>query len=340
MIRGIAWGAIILSFPVWCFAFVVPFLPISAANKVVFATACIVAGEALFWSAGFVLGAEVIAKFRGPKVTTGKSFVGKRVAVIGATGGLGSAVAQAVVREGGSVVLIARDASKLQPLAEELGAQSIVSDLSPTNLRAAAKETGKVDHVVCATGVDVRRSLEAHSDEDVATQLDVALAGPIHVARAFLDKLHAGGTIALFGGFADGTLALPYYSVDVAARAGLAGFCAATNQELAVEGRAERLSFVCPAPADTAAERPFAALWQKMGTKMVPPERVADFVLTTLLTKKAVAVMGFSTRMLTGARALAPAVVDWLVLRHVGPLLKQAFGNVGTPERNSGGLPS
>jgi short-subunit dehydrogenase len=323
--RALAWAAVVSSFPIWCFAFVVPFLPLPTAEQAALAAACIALGEALFWGGGLVLGAEKIARFRTPKVTTGRSFVGRRVAVIGATGGLGTAVARAIAREGGELVLVARDLSKLEPLALELNAQVVQSDLDPGTLRAAAGECDKIDHVVCATGVDIRRSLEAHTDEDVASQLQVALAGPVHVARAFLSRLRPGGTIALFGGFADGTVALPYYSVDVAARAGLASFCASVNQELAVEGRAERLCYVSPAPADTAAERPFAALWRRMGITMAAPERVADFVLTALLAKKTVAVMGLSTRALAFARALTPALVDWAIARRFGPLLKQAF---------------
>lgn len=339
VLRAVAWAAVVLSFPVWCFAFVVPFLPITPAQKAGLATLCIAAGEALFWGASLVLGAEVVATFRRPSVTTGKSFVGKRVAVIGATGGLGRAVAHAVAREGGSPVLIARDATKLRTLADELKAQAIVSDLSPASLRFAASECGEIDDVVCATGIDVRRSLSAHTDEDVAVQIHVALEGPVHVARAFLDRLRNGGRIALFGGFADGTLALPYYSVDVAARAGLAGFCAAVNQEHAVEGRAERLCYVCPSPADTDAERPFAALWRQMGTTMVAPERVADFVLAALLAKKTVAVMGMSVRALSFIRKLAPSVVDGILLRRVGPLLKQAFAPSPQPYGSSAHVP-
>ncbi len=327
--RAVAWAAIIASFPVWFAAFLVaPFLPLPAAQRAAVAAACIAAGEALFWSAGFVLGAEVIAKFRGPKVRTGASFRGKRVAIVGATGGLGEAVARAVHREGGELVVIARDAVKLKAIADELGAEQRVADLSPQSLRDAVSSIEAVDHVVCATGIDVRRPLSAHTDDDVQKQLDVALGGPVHVARAFLGKLRAGGTIAMFGGFADGTLALPYYSVDVAARAGLAGFCEAINRELAVEGRQERLCYVCPAPADTAAERPYKALWSSMGTAVVAPETVADFVLAALLSKKTLAVMGFSTRALVCLRAIAPSLVAAFVVRSLGPKLRREFGAV------------
>lgn len=208
-----------------------------------------------------------------------------------------------------------------------LGAHAIVADLTPAALRAAAAEAGDVDHVVVATGIDVRRSLAAHNDQEVDTQLAVALAGPIHVARAFLPRLRAGESIALFGGFGDGTLALPFHFVDVAARAGLASFCAAVNQELAIEGRTERLRYVSPAPARTDAERPFEALWHAMGTPMITPERVADFVLATLLSRNTVAIMGASTRALTRLRAIAPALVDTIVRRRAGALLARAFGD-------------
>lgn len=324
--RSVAWAAVVASFPVWFAAFfVAPFLPLSVAGKGVAAGVFLASGEALFWLGGLVLGAEVIQRFRGPRVRTGKSFAGLRVAVIGANGGLGAAIAHAVVREGGEVVLVARDARKLAPVSTEMPV--VVADLSAEGMRVAAREAGPVDHVVVAAGIDVRRPLEAHTDEDVQRQLEVGLAGPIHVARAFLPTLRRGGAIAFLGGFADGTLAMPYYSADVAARAGLAGFCAAMNRELRVEGRAERLCYVGPLPTETDAERAYLPLWRRLGSSVVKPEAVADFVLGALLSGQRVAVMGFSTRALLCLGALIPALVDALVVRLWGPHLRRAFGD-------------
>lgn len=59
-----AWAAFALSFPVWGVVLVVPFLPLAPGEKAVVATASIIVGEALFWSAGLVLGAELLARFR------------------------------------------------------------------------------------------------------------------------------------------------------------------------------------------------------------------------------------------------------------------------------------
>ncbi|WP_437933354.1 SDR family NAD(P)-dependent oxidoreductase [Sorangium sp. So ce341] len=330
VVRALAWGSVIGSFPVWFSAFlVVPFLPLSVGERAVLAAVLIGAGEVMFWGAGLVLGAEALARFRPPKVDTGESFRGRRVVVVGATGGLGEAVVRALVREGAEVVLVARDGARLARLAGACGAAHHTAELAAPQLRDVAARVGPVDHVVCATGVDVRKGLDAHTDQEVELELAVDLAGPIHVARAFLPRLRPGGVIALFGGFGDGTLALPYYSVDVAARAGLAGFCSAVNRELAAEGRAEVLCYVGPAPADTAAERPFADLWRRAGSALAPPEKVADFVLAALLARKTRAVMGASTRLLLLLQALAPPLADLVIARRIGPHLRHAFGASG-----------
>jgi membrane protein DedA with SNARE-associated domain len=65
--RAFAWGALILSFPVWGAALLAPFLPLPVEQRVLFAGACLAAGEVLFWGAGLYLGAGVIARFRSSK---------------------------------------------------------------------------------------------------------------------------------------------------------------------------------------------------------------------------------------------------------------------------------
>ena len=327
VVRSLAWVAIAASFPVWFAAFfVAPFLPVEPATRVVIGGVLIAAGELMFWGAGAVLGAEVIARFRPAKVTTGRSFLGKRV-VVGAAGGLGEGVVRALAREGASVVAVARDAQALQGLAEEVRAEVDVVELTDAaSIEAAATRIGPVDHVVCAAGVDVRKGFLAHGVDEIDRQLDVDLRGPLLLARAFLPRLSDRGSIAFLGGFADGRLALPYYAADVAARAGLSAFVESMNRELALEGRSQRLTFVCPAPADTAAERPYAELWRQLGVTPVSPSVVADFVLRALIERRTRAVMGLSTRLLAQANVLSPRLADLLIVCRFGPLLRARFG--------------
>jgi short-subunit dehydrogenase len=326
LLRALAWTGCIASFPLWAAAFlVVPFLPLPGAHRAAIAAGCVVLSEVIFWIGALYLGADVIARLRPQKVTTGKSFAGKRVAVIGVTGRLGDAVARAIRREGGTPLLLARDAERLHALAGALQLDethvAVIDVVQPDTLRRAAaslRAGGTIDHVVCAVGTEAFKPLAAHSDEEIARSVEVDLVGPIHVARAFLPVLAERGVIALFGGFASGAVALPYYTVDVAARSGLAGFCAATNRELELEELEQRLCYVCPAPVDSAAPRPYAESWSKLGTRSVPAESVANFVLASLLARRMTAIMGWKALLLAWLQGTFPWLGHVIVLRATG----------------------
>jgi hypothetical protein len=113
-IRKLAWFSVFASLPVWLAAFMLPpFLPLDLAEKAIVAAVLFGLGELMFWGPALILGTEFANRFRTPKVRTGSSFSGRRVAVIGANGGLGGAIARALHREGAELVLIGRDAHRL-----------------------------------------------------------------------------------------------------------------------------------------------------------------------------------------------------------------------------------
>ena len=76
---------------------------------------------------------------------------------MGASSGLGKAVAQALRAEGAHVAICARNAKRVAAAAAELGAQGIVADLSVPGaaaqvVREAEKRLGQVDILVVNTG--------------------------------------------------------------------------------------------------------------------------------------------------------------------------------------------
>jgi NADP-dependent 3-hydroxy acid dehydrogenase YdfG len=324
----LGWILLIGSFPVWCALFVAPFLPLPPAQRVLVAGAFAVAGEAMFWTGGALLGAAVVARFRKPKVRTGKSFAGTRAAVLGATGGLGSAIVDALRREGASVLAMARDAGRLEALGATRPGLGLaqVDVTSEASLASAAAAVDDLDLLVVATGADVRKPLAEHSAAEIQLLLDTNLGGAVLAVRAFADHLQDGGTIVLLGGFGDGRLGLPFYSVDVASRAGISAFAQAMNREFALGHRDLRVCYACPAPADTEAERPNAELWREMGTPLAAPEKVADFVLVTALRRQATAVMGWRNRLISRVNGMSPWLADVVGLRAAGVTLRTANG--------------
>ncbi len=122
--------------------------------------------------------------------------VGKTALVTGSSKGLGKVIAQSLHREGCQVVLNGRDASVLQPLAQELGdrAIAITADVSnPTSCQDLVKKTqeqfGKIDILVCNVGSG--RSVPP-GQENLAEWnhvLDVNLTSATNMVEAAADSL-------------------------------------------------------------------------------------------------------------------------------------------------------
>jgi NADP-dependent 3-hydroxy acid dehydrogenase YdfG len=269
----------------------------------------------------------------------------KIVLVVGASGGLGAAIAAAFAAKGARLVLAARRPEALAPLAARLGATALAADLTDASSLSALRDAalaahGRLDVVVNATGHDVRKPLATHTSDDLRRTLDVNLRGAMELTRLFLPAMD-DGVILHLGGFADGRLAFPYYSADVASRAGLRAFVESTNRELALEGRGARVAFFSPSPADTAAERPFHPLWRAMGTPIVPPERVAATVVGAVVRRRPFTVMGGPlTRAFAALNAVAPGLADALLMRRYGALLRRHFGGEGSDGAPAGGASS
>ena len=261
------------------------------------------------------------------------------VVIVGASGGIGSAVARAAVERGARVVLAARDASKLSELAAALGsgASAHPVDLADAASVAALRDAalaahGRVDYVVNAAGYDVRKPLGDHAPEEIERMIAINLRGAVLLTRVFLPTLTAQGAggIVHVGGFADGRLAFPYYSVDVATRAGLAAFVESVNREL--NSRTVVVSYFSPAPVDTPAERPFHPIWRAMGLRIETPERVADALLTSMLKCQRLYIMGgLATRTFAALNAAAPRLADALLLNRYSRILRSFLDPAAQP---------
>jgi len=263
----------------------------------------------------------------------GKRFEGKSVMIIGASGGLGSGFAKAFGEEGAKLLLIGRNEEKLKKVADEIDGDATIATVdirdseSMENLKSfAVNWSDNIDIVVNVSGCDVRKSLDNHSYEEIKETLDINLLGAILTTKTFLPfmRRQKGSTIVHIGGFADGRMAFPYYSVDVASRAGVFSFIEAINRELKSEGNETRLTYFCPSPADTDAERPFHPLWRKMGISILPVEKVAETLLRTIEKNMTVSIMGgFATVLFAKLNAILPKVADVLLMNKYGKMLKE-----------------
>lgn len=268
-------------------------------------------------------------------------FQNQVVVIVGATGGLGAMFARAFAAEGARLVLVGRDAAGLTARAAELNAHPFRADITAPEQLAAMRTFvhatfGRVDVVINATGVDVRKPLAAHTPDEIQRSVAVNLTGAILLTQTFLPLMQDTGMIVHIGGFADGRLAFPYYSADVATRAGVFSFVEAVNRELKLEGSPVSVAYFSPSASDTPAEQPFHPVWKEMGLAITPKEQIAAALLDAVARRKRIGIMGgWGTVVFAKLNAVAPKVADVLVLNRYGKVLKQflASGN-GTPPRS------
>ena len=128
--------------------------------------------------------------------------MGKTIVITGAGDGLGRALARRFAADGETVILLGRTLSKVQAVADEIGAPHIAIECdvsNPDSVRAAfvtiAAAHPKIDVLINNAGVYEPFTLGDARDDQILNQMSINLAGPIFCARSALPLLKGGGHI-------------------------------------------------------------------------------------------------------------------------------------------------
>ena len=205
------------------------------------------------------------------------------VLVVGATGGLGSAVARALSAAGASLSLSGRDPARLAALAAELGpavldtsSADLLQVEAPARIVAAAVAAGPLDAIVFAAGV-VAFGPVADLDDDVLDELLlVNLIAPVRLLRAAAGVLPRGGVIVQLSAVVAET-PLPGMAAYAASKAALTAFDRAAARELRRTGI--RVLDVRPGHTETGlASHPIAGSAPTLGNGLTPDHVAARIV--------------------------------------------------------------
>ena len=166
----------------------------------------------------------------------------KVIVITGAGIGLGRALARRFVKEGEQVVLLGRTLSKVQAVAEELGASALAVECdvaSPESVKSAfaeiAKKHPKIDVLINNAAVYEPFTIAEASDEQIMSIVTTNLAGPMLCVRSAIPLLGAGGHIINVSSESVGML-FPFLSVYQSSKAGLDRFSEALYHELKPAG--------------------------------------------------------------------------------------------------------
>ncbi|MGH2901298.1 MAG: SDR family NAD(P)-dependent oxidoreductase, partial [Solirubrobacteraceae bacterium] len=159
---------------------------------------------------------------------------GRTVLLTGATGGIGHAIARRLASAGARVVLSGRRGDVLADLAEQIGGEVAVCDLSDLDaVRALAAAHADVDILIANAGVPASGRLQTYGDEQIERALVVNLHAPIILTHALSPRMvdRGAGHIVFMSSLA-GKAATAGSSLYNATKFGLRGFAGAMRAEL------------------------------------------------------------------------------------------------------------
>jgi len=180
---------------------------------------------------------------------------GKHALVTGGSGGIGAAIARALISHGARVTITGRDENKLAGAAGKLGAGLVVSDVTDSNAVArgfaqATKAFGRVDILVNNAGQAVSAPF-LKTDADLwHRMLAVNLDGTFYFTQAALPvMIEAGWGRVVNVASTAGLAGYAYVSAYCAAKHAVVGLTRALAVEVATKG--VTVNAVCPGYTDT-----------------------------------------------------------------------------------------
>ncbi|SDY59590.1 SDR family NAD(P)-dependent oxidoreductase [Citreimonas salinaria] len=153
-----------------------------------------------------------------------RDWIGKRYWLVGASEGLGEALAHALSRAGAELVLTARSQDKLETLAQALPGRAVVEpgDVTDADGLQAIFDRHEIDGVVQMAGVYWPFGAKNWNAEKATTMADVNFTGAIRLMGVVLPRFVArdAGHIVLTGSLS-GFRGLPGSAPYVATKAGI-----------------------------------------------------------------------------------------------------------------------
>jgi short-subunit dehydrogenase len=157
-----------------------------------------------------------------------------RALVTGANGGLGSAIARALHAAGATVVVTGRRADALRPLADAIGARTVLADLTQrADVARCMDEAGPIDVLVANAALPSSGPLLDFEADQIDRALDVNLRAPIMMARSAAAGMRERGRgHIVFISSISGKVAAPGTSIYSATKFGLRGFALGLREDL------------------------------------------------------------------------------------------------------------
>jgi NAD(P)-dependent dehydrogenase (short-subunit alcohol dehydrogenase family) len=205
---------------------------------------------------------------------------GRAALVTGGNRGLGKAMAEALARAGANVILVARDAAKLEEAAGAIRAAGGAASVYPADVAdeaqvealrdAVLRDHGRLDILINNAGINLRKPLVEFTLEEWRRVIDTNLTSVFLMCRAFVPLMRGRGYGRIINiGSTMSRVSIAGRAAYSSSKAAILGLTRALALEVAPEGIT--VNAMCPGPFAT-----------ELNTALLAdPERAAWFLSRT-----------------------------------------------------------
>ena len=242
------------------------------------------------------------------------------VLLTGATGGIGSQTAALLATRGANLLLVARDASRLNALRTRLArfgttVELVAADLATEEGRqrvaaAAQKFQGGINVLINNAGINRFDLFNRQSDKDLEAVVNINLLAPMLLTHKLLPLLQRQRkAVVLNVGSIVGSIGLPGQVAYCSSKFGMHGFSEALRREL--DGSPIRVVYVAPRSTDTDMnDSLLREINELTGVRTDDTSVVARHVVDAITGARNERFIGWPERLFVKINAVLPGLVD------------------------------
>lgn len=243
----------------------------------------------------------------------------KKILLTGASGGIGQALAKALLAQGAHLIIAGRDPQKNLALAATLSTperntDAVTLELGGSSMIEQAKQIARqhpdIDVLINCAGSNLFAACVDTSPQQTTALINTNLTGTVLLTQALLPTLLARPQAMIVNiGSTFGSIGYPGFSVYCAAKFGLRGFTEALRRELA--GSTVKVLYVAPRATETDmnASR-VVAMNKALGNAMDSPEFVADCVVRAMQKERPRLSIGWPEKLFVVLNGVFTRLVD------------------------------
>ena len=253
-----------------------------------------------------------------------------RAILTGASGGIGQAIAAALAPQCEALLLVGRDAARLEQARRAAGpvARTLVADLATPAGRAAVS-LSEANLLINNAGAGDFAWLEAQDDAMLERIVQANVLAPMQLTRRLLPELRRRPAAWIVNvGSIMGYLGYPGHAAYCASKFALRGFSEALRRELA--DTLVRVLYLAPRATRTAMNGARVdALNAELGVAMDPPETVARQLVQLLERPARERLLGMPEALFARLNQLLPGLVDRALRRQLPVIRRHALSKGG-----------